>query len=75
MVNDLQRSTLAFGLFKLLGIVISNAMIVQDGLTSILRAFKREELYDISRTLNLKSQIRWKWAFRYQWLIQTETDN
>lgn len=75
VVNDLQRSTLAFGLFKLLGIVISNAMIVQDGLTSILRAFKREELYDISRTLNLKSQIRWKWAFRYQWLIQTETDN
>ena len=69
VVNDLQRSEIAYGLFKLLGIFISNYMIKQDGLTSILRAFKREDLERISKTLNLKSQIRWKWAFRYQWLI------
>ena len=69
VVNDLQRSEIAYGLFKLLGVVISNYMIKQDGLTSILRAFKREDLERISNKLNLKSQIRWKWAFRYQWLI------
>ena len=69
VVNDLQRSEIAYGLFKLLSIVISNYMIKQDGLTSILRAFKREDLERISNKLNLKSQIRWKWAFRYQWLI------
>ena len=69
VINDLHRNKLAYGLFKLLGLVISNHMIVQDGLTSILRAFKREELEQISKELNLKSQIRWKWAFRYQWLI------
>ena len=69
VVNDLQRSEIAYGLFKLLGIVISNYMIKQDGLTSILRSFKREDLERISEKLNLKSQIRWKWAFRYQWLI------
>lgn len=69
VVNDLQRSQVAYGLFKLLGIVISNHMIVQDGLTSILRAFKREDLEKMSKQLNLKSQIRWKWAFRYQWII------
>ena len=69
VVNDLQRSKIAYGLFKLLGITISNPMIVQDGLTSILRSFKREELEQFSKTLNLKSHIRWKWAFRYQWLI------
>lgn len=71
VVNDLQRSEIAYGLFKLLGIVISNDMIKQDGLTSILRAFKRKELEQISNKLNLKSQIRWQWAFRYQWLIRT----
>ena len=71
VINDLHRSKLAYGLFKLLGIVISNDMIVQDGLTSILRAFKREDLEYHSEQLQLKSQIRWKWAFRYQWLITT----
>jgi len=71
VVNDLQRSKIAYGLFKLLGLVISNDMIVKDGLTSILRAFKHEELEDISEQLKLKSQIRWQWAFRYQWLINT----
>jgi len=69
VVNDLQRSEIAYGLFKLLGLVISNYMIKQDGLTSILRAFKREDLERMSNKLNLKSQIRWKWAFRYQWLV------
>ena len=71
VVNDLQRSEIAYGLFKLLGLVISNDMIVKDGLTSILRAFKREDLENYSNKLNLKSQIGWKWAFRYQWLIRT----
>jgi hypothetical protein len=71
VVNDLHRSKLAYGLFKLLGLVISNEMIVQDGLTSILRAFKRKDLEEHAKQLQLKSQIRWKWAFRYQWLIKT----
>ena len=69
VVNDLQRSEIAYGLFKLLSIAISNHMIKQDGLISILRAFKREELEHMSEKLNLKSQISWKWAFRYQWII------
>ena len=71
VVNDLQRSEIAYGLFKLLGVVISNYMIKQDGLTSILRAFKRKDLERISQKLDLKSEIKWKWAFRYQWLIRT----
>lgn len=69
VVNDLQRSKIAYLLFKILGLTISNRMIVQDGLTSILRAFKRKELEYFSNQLNLKSKISWKWAFRYQWLI------
>lgn len=70
VINDLQRSEMAYGLFKLLGLTISNQMIKEDGLTSILRAFKRKDLEAISQKLNLKSQIRWKWAFRYQWIIK-----
>ncbi|MFD1062646.1 methyltransferase domain-containing protein [Winogradskyella litorisediminis] len=69
VINDLHRSEMAYGLFKLLSLVISNQMIVEDGLTSILRAFKRKDLENLTKKLNLKSEIRWKWAFRYQWLI------
>lgn len=70
VINDLQRSEIAYGLFKLLSLVISNQMIIDDGLTSILRAFKRKDLENLTKKLNLKSEIRWKWAFRYQWLIK-----
>ncbi|MDA8874113.1 methyltransferase domain-containing protein [Winogradskyella sp.] len=70
VINDLHRSELAYGLFKLLSLVISNQMIIDDGLTSILRAFKRKDLENLAQKLNLKSEIRWKWAFRYQWLIK-----
>ena len=71
VINDLHRSKIAYSLFKFLGLVISNHMIVQDGLTSILRAFKRKDLEKLSKTLDVKSKIYWKWAFRYQWLIIT----
>jgi heme/copper-type cytochrome/quinol oxidase subunit 2 len=43
----------------------------QDGLTSILRGFKKEELIDFSKKLKLNNyKIQWKWAFRYQWIIE-----
>ena len=70
VINDLHRSQLAYGLFRLLSITISNKMIIEDGLTSILRAFKRRELESLSSKLKLNSQIRWMWAFRYQWIIK-----
>lgn len=69
VVNDLHRSKIAYGLFKLLGLTISNPMIVEDGLTSILRSFKRKDLVQFSQQLNLNSKIRWQWAFRWQWII------
>ena len=47
-------------------------MIIEDGLTSILRGFKREELESFSNILQVKPQIKWKWAFRYQWIIQNK---
>jgi hypothetical protein len=45
----------------------------EDGLTSILRGFKKEELINFSKKLNFKNdKINWKWAFRYQWIIKKD---
>lgn len=73
VVNDLQRSALAYRLFQALCFVFGlNSMSREDGLVSILRGFKREDLIEYSKALNLKhSSIKWKWAFRYQWIIKT----
>ena len=70
VVNDLHRHTLAYYLFLLLSIFISNKMIIEDGLTSILRGFKRDDLEKISSKINVTPQISWKWAFRFLWIIK-----
>jgi 2-polyprenyl-3-methyl-5-hydroxy-6-metoxy-1,4-benzoquinol methylase len=70
VVNDLHRHPMAYYLFKLVCVTIKNTMIIEDGLTSVLRGFKRHELEKFSKILQVKPQIKWKWAFRYQWIIQ-----
>lgn len=70
VVNDLHRHKLAYYLFKLLCTTIKNKTIVEDGLTSVLRGFKRQELVDISKQLQSNYQIEWKWAFRFQWILK-----
>ncbi len=71
VINDLHRSALAYRLFQLLCFVYSlNSMSREDGLVSILRGFKNQELVQFSKKLNLTHYtIQWKWAFRYQWII------
>lgn len=71
VINDLQRSAIAYRLFQVLCFVFRlNKMSREDGLTSILRGFKKEELIHFSKKLNFKNyKIHWKWAFRYQWII------
>ena len=49
VVNDLHRHKVAYYLFLLLSIFISNKMIIEDGLTSVLRGFKRGDLKKISQ--------------------------
>ena len=70
VVNDLHRHKLAYYLFMLLSIFISNKMIIEDGLTSVLRGFKRKDLESISNKLKVKTNISWKWAFRYLWILK-----
>lgn len=71
VVNDLHRSKLAYRLFKMIGIIFNlNRMSREDGLVSILRGFKKNELESFSNKVNFKNYtINWKWAFRYQWII------
>lgn len=72
VVNDLHRSKMAYRLFEMICSVFNlSSMSREDGLVSILRGFKKRELEDFSKKLNLKNYtIQWKWAFRYQWLIE-----
>ena len=72
VINDLQRSALAYRLFQVLCFVFRlNKMSKEDGLVSILRGFKKEELEEFSKKIHLKKYfIKWKWAFRYQWIIE-----
>ncbi len=72
VINDLQRSTISYRLFQLLCFVFRlEEMPRKDGLTSILRGFKMQDLIDFSMKLKFKKYtINWKWAFRYQWIIK-----
>ena len=76
VINDLHRSALAYRLFTTLCYAFRlNDMSREDGLVSILRSFKRKDLQQYSAQLNLKKYtIKWKWAFRYQWIVNT-TEN
>lgn len=71
VINDLHRSKLAYRLFeKVCAVFKLNKMSREDGLISILRGFKKKELENFSKKLDLKNYtINWKWAFRYQWII------
>lgn len=72
VINDLQRSKTAYHLFQAFcAVFIRNEIARKDGLTSILRGFKKEDLEKFSRNISAKHQeINWKWAFRYQWIIK-----
>jgi 2-polyprenyl-3-methyl-5-hydroxy-6-metoxy-1,4-benzoquinol methylase len=72
VINDLQRSALAYRLFGLLCTLFNwNSMVRTDGRVSILRGFKKSELKHLSSLLQIdRYSLEWKWAFRYQWIIK-----
>jgi SAM-dependent methyltransferase len=77
VINDLHRSAIAYYAFKALCFVFRlNDMSREDGLISILRGFKKEDILAYSRQLRFKGDsIKWKWAFRYQWIVKTYGQN
>ncbi|WP_029282778.1 methyltransferase domain-containing protein [Pedobacter sp. R20-19] len=73
VINDLHRSKLAYYLFNAICFIFKlNEMSRKDGLVSILRGFKKADLQRYSTELKFKNfSIRWRWAFRYQWIIKS----
>lgn len=72
VINDLHRHRLAYYLFKIICVVFNLSELSRhDGLVSILRGFKRKDLTEFSHHIKSTVTIRWKWAFRYQWIIPT----
>jgi len=76
VINDLHRSALAYRLFQGLCFVFQlNSMSRDDGLVSIMRGFKKEELVRFSKKIKFKNyKIQWKWAFRYQWVVKKDKE-
>lgn len=72
VINDLERSPVAYSLFKAFSFFfIKTDIAKKDGLLSIRRAFKEEELkHFASRVTNASHKIKWKWAFRYVWILK-----
>lgn len=74
IINDLERNRLAYYLFHAFSLIFIKTKIAkQDGLISIRRGFLREELQGMSLAFpNLEHRIRWRWAFRYLWVMQAK---
>ena len=72
VINDLQRSKVSYYLYKLFSLIFMKTKIAKhDGLVSIKRAFTKSDLIAFSRNLpNIQHEIKWKWAFRYLWIMR-----
>ncbi|APQ19077.1 methyltransferase domain-containing protein [Maribacter hydrothermalis] len=72
VINDLDRSPIAYYLFKAFSLFfIKTEIAKKDGLLSIRRAFKKKDLiYYASKINNATHHIEWKWAFRYLWVLK-----
>ena len=71
IINDLHRSKQAFNLFQIASKILLRTKIARhDGLVSIARGFRKHEIQKISEQIrDQKSTIIWKWAYRYQWIL------
>jgi hypothetical protein len=72
VINDLQRSSVAYYLFKVFSLFFIKTEIAKnDGLLSIRRAFRQRELVSYAaKVKNASHNINWKWAFRYVWILK-----
>jgi ubiquinone/menaquinone biosynthesis C-methylase UbiE len=74
VINDLQRNRLAYYLFHVFSLIFIKTKIAkQDGLISIRRGFLRGELHCFSSAFpDFDHRIRWRWVFRYLWVMQAK---
>jgi len=72
VINDLHRSRWAYYLFKLFSIIFIKTNTAKiDGLISISKSFVKSDLVAYSKKIpTMRHYIKWKWAFRYVWIMQ-----
>lgn len=72
VISDLHRNRVAYMLFKFYTFVFRKSYVtVNDGLLSIKRSFRRNELKKLTEHLTgVDVTIKWKWAFR--WIVIVE---
>ena len=72
VINDLERSKAAFNLFKIASqLFLKTKTARHDGLISVARGFKKQELENIAMKIPYQqSEIYWRWAFRFQWILK-----
>ncbi len=72
VINDLQRSKLAYYLFKGFSAIFMKTDIAKnDGLISIKSGFSRNDLVNFAQVLDKwDHEFRWKWLFRYLWVMK-----
>lgn len=70
IINDLHRHPLAYAAFWIISPLFNNRMTRYDGLLSILRSFKRQELEKLLHAAGLAPNS-WKvtWSFPFRWII------
>ncbi len=71
IISELQRSSIAYFLFKLFAPLLQFSRIAyEDGLVAIRRAFNRAELEGVMERADIERyELRWKWAFRYELVV------
>lgn len=75
IVSDLERNKMALRLFKLIAPVFLRSPIARhDGQVSIARGFTKEELKQLSKQISGQHSLEKKWAYRWQWIINTKKD-
>ena len=72
VINDLQRSRPAYYLFQIFSLIFIKTKVAKiDGLISISKGFRKEELETFASALKgVSHTIEWKWAFRYVWVMR-----
>lgn len=71
IINDLHRSKIAFVLFKLVSLFLIRSKVARhDGLVSIKRSFIQDDFLKYIKHFKInRYQIKWKWAFRFEWIL------
>lgn len=65
VISDLERSYWAFMLFRIFGrLFVRTQTAYHDGLVSVCRGFKKNELLELATLPAGTPEITWKWAFR-----------